>query len=113
MSRFMRYKGYFGSSEFSPEDRVFHGKLEFIRSLVTYEATDVEGLMTAFEQAVDDYLATCEEAGLKPEKPFRGSFNVRTGSDVHRRAVIFAQEHGRTLNDVVVEALDKYITETA
>ena len=27
------------------------------------------------------------------------------------RAVIFAQEHGRTMNDVVVEALDRFISD--
>lgn len=75
---------------------------------IRYKATDVEGLITAFGQAVDDYLTTCDDAAFEPDKPFRGSFNVRTGSDVHRRAVIFAQERDRTLNDVVVEASGRF-----
>ena len=37
MSTLLEYKGYFGSVEYSDEDEVFHGRLEFIRDLVTYE----------------------------------------------------------------------------
>lgn len=35
----MNYKGYFGSVEFDEEGPVFHGKLQYLRALVTYEAT--------------------------------------------------------------------------
>lgn len=57
----MSYKSYYGSVHYSDEDRVFHGKIEFIRSLVSYEGGDVEGLRKAFEEAVDDYLELCAE----------------------------------------------------
>jgi predicted HicB family RNase H-like nuclease len=53
----LEYEGYFGSVEYSDEDKVLHGRLEFIRDLVTYEGTDAKGLKRAFHQAVDDYLA--------------------------------------------------------
>jgi len=36
MKDMMSYKGYYGSVHYSDEDGVFHGKIEFIRSLVTY-----------------------------------------------------------------------------
>jgi predicted HicB family RNase H-like nuclease len=52
----MEYKGYSGSVHYSDDDQVFHGKIEFILSLVCYEGTDVKGLRAAFEEAVDDYL---------------------------------------------------------
>jgi predicted HicB family RNase H-like nuclease len=60
MSSVLEYNGYLGSAEFSAEDEVFHGRLEGIRDLVTYEGTDVESLKRAFHKAVDDYIATCE-----------------------------------------------------
>ena len=65
----MTYKGYFGSVHYNDDDKIFYGKLEFIRALVSYEGTDVVSLRTAFEEAVDDYLELCEEAGKKPETP--------------------------------------------
>ena len=35
----------------SGENRVFHGKIEFIRDLVTYEGTDVDSLEAAVTSA--------------------------------------------------------------
>jgi predicted HicB family RNase H-like nuclease len=49
MKDLMEYKGYYGSVHYSDDDQVFHGKIEFIRSLVSYEGTDVKGLRTAFK----------------------------------------------------------------
>jgi predicted HicB family RNase H-like nuclease len=105
----MSYKSYTGSVHYSDEDRVFYGKVEFIRSLISYEGTDVESLRSAFEEAVDDYLALCKKEGKEPDQPFSGSFNVRTGTDLHRNAVLLAKEQGTTLNRIVSEALKRYI----
>ena len=109
MKDMIRYKGYLGSVHYSDDDQVFYGKLEYIKSLVNYEGTDVAGLRQAFQEAVDDYLALCTEEGLEPERPFKGSFNVRTGCDLHRRAAMYALECGSNLNKVVTEALEQYL----
>ena len=34
----MGYNGYFGSVHYNDDDKVFYGKLEFIRTLVSYDA---------------------------------------------------------------------------
>ena len=52
-------KDYYGSVHLDDEDLIFHGKVEFIRALISYEATDAKGLRKAFEEAVDDYLDMC------------------------------------------------------
>jgi predicted HicB family RNase H-like nuclease len=109
MSTMLEYKGFFGSVEYSDEDEVFHGRLEFIRDLVTYEGTDAKGLKQAFRDAVDDYLALCAEEGRKPDVPLKGSFNVRPGRELHRRAMIFARRKGLNLNTVVSDALRHYL----
>ena len=109
MKDFMEYKGYIGSVKFSAEDEVFHGKLQGIRDLVTYEGTDVAGLKRSFYGAVDDYLTTCKKHGKSPEQPFKGSFNVRVGRELHKRAAVFASERNKKLNSVVSEALEKYL----
>jgi len=109
VSDLLNYRGYHGSVHYSAEDRVFFGKLEFIRSLITFEATDVEGLERAFREAVDDWLATCEEQGVEPEMPFKGSFNVRTGQELHRQAALLAAARDTSLNQVVNEALAAYL----
>jgi len=107
MKDMMRYKNYYGSLRYSDEDKVFYGKVEFIRALVSYEGTDVESLRTAFEEAVDDYLQTCKEQGKEPEHPFKGSFNVRVGSRLHQRITLEAKKRGVTLNKYIVDVLEK------
>ena len=87
MSTMLEYKGYLGSVEYSDEDEVLHGRLEFIRDLVSYEGKDAKGIKAAFQEAVDDYLELCEAEGRKPDVPLKGSFNVRPGRDLHRRAM--------------------------
>ncbi len=105
----MEHKGYLGSVQYSAEDHLFYGKIEHVRSLITFEGTDVATLEEAFEEAVDDYLATCREHGTMPEEPFKGTFNVRVGQERHRRASVYAMTHDKSLNQVVNEALDKYL----
>jgi len=52
----LEYKGFIGSVYFSSEDAVFHGKIEGIDDLVTFEGITLPDLKTAFEEAVDDYV---------------------------------------------------------
>ena len=109
MSNMMEYKGYLGSVTYSDQDATFFGKVEFIRSLVSFEGSDVESLKRGFQEAVDDYLTLCQGENIQPDKPFKGSFNVRTGSDLHRKAVLAAKQSGVNLNTFVTQALEHYI----
>jgi predicted HicB family RNase H-like nuclease len=109
LSVMLEYKGYLGSLEYSEADEVLHGRLAFIRDLVTYEATDAKGLKSAFHEAVDDDLALSAEEGRKPDVPLKGSFNIRPGRDLHRRAMLHARRHCLNLNTVVSDALRRYL----
>ena len=60
-----------------------------------------------FHNALDDYLAMCAKKGVVPEVPFKGSFNVRVGRDLHRKLAIVAVQEGKSLNRLVAEALEK------
>ena len=46
MKDMIKHKGYFGSVHYNPEDRVFYGKIESIRALVSYEGNDADSLET-------------------------------------------------------------------
>lgn len=109
MKDLLQYKGYYGTAEFSPDDEVFFGKIAFIRSLVLYQAENAKELKQAFQEAVNDYLETCKDQGIEPEKPCKGSFNVRVGEELHSKTAIFAEQHNTSINNVVKEALEKYI----
>ena len=89
--------------------RVFHGKLEFIRDLVTYEADSAVTIKVEFQRAVDDYLELCANNGTEPDKPFKGSFNVRPGPELHEKLARLANDAGVSLNKIVTAALDDYV----
>lgn len=106
MTDVLQYKTYYAEVHFSAEDEVFHGKIIGINDLVNFEGTTVKELKKAFQEAVDDYLETCEELGKEPEKTYKGSFNVRIPSDLHRQAARHATLKNMTLNDFVRQAID-------
>ena len=105
MNNTMTYKNYVGSVEFSEEDGVFFGSVQGIRSLISYEGTNAKELVNDFHQAIDDYLELCKKEGTKPEVAYKGSFNVRLGSEIHRQAAIYALSHQQTLNSFIEEAV--------
>ena len=111
MNNTIDYKGYIGSVEFSEADSLLYGKVQGIRSLISYEGTTVSELINDFHDAVDDYLALCEADGKTPEKAFKGSFNVRfKDPDLHKRAAVYAYTHSVSLNSVVEESVAEYLT---
>ncbi len=101
----LEHKGYLGSVEIDTEARCFHGKIEFIEDLVTFEANTYASLEREFKAAVNDYLATCQEACREPDRPFKGTFNVRVGAEMHKCAAIAARKDGKSLNEFVREAV--------
>lgn len=109
MNNTMEYKGYVGSVEFSESDGLFYGKVQGIRSLISYEGTDAKQLVEDFHSAVDDYLTLCAEKGVEPEKAYKGSFNIRISPELHKQAVVYAMAHQLSLNSVVEQALQNYV----
>ncbi len=105
MNNTIEYKGYVGSIEFSEPDGVFFGKVQGVRSLISYEGTNAAELVADFHGAVDDYLALCAEEGTAPEVAYKGSLNVRLGGELHKRAAIYAIEHQQSLNSFIEDAV--------
>lgn len=103
----LTYKEYIGSVSYSAEDEVFYGKIEHINDLITFESVNAHELKKAFEEAVDDYIAFCYKKGIKPEKPFKGSFNVRVKPAIHKLAYQKAIQSGMSLNKFIETTLEK------
>lgn len=106
------YKDYIGSVHYSTEDEVFYGKLEGINDLISYEGSSVSELKSAFEEAVDDYLEQCKLNGKEPEKVYKGSFNIRIKPELHKLAAQRALLEGKSLNQYIEEAIERYSAET-
>ncbi len=110
MKNTMEYKGYVGSVEFSEEDKVLFGQVMGILSLISYEGTTAQELLEDFHGAVEDYLELCQAQGIEPERAYKGSFNVRISPELHRRAAICAAARNMSLNSLVEQSLEKYVT---
>lgn len=107
----LEYKGYTGNIEYSPEDSLLYGKVLGIRGLISYEGKTGKDLENDFKEAIDIYLAGCLESGVEPEKPFKGSFNVRIPAKLHQRAALLAMEAKISLNNFVAEAIRSRVQE--
>jgi predicted HicB family RNase H-like nuclease len=112
MNDILQYNGYFASVQFSAEDEVFFGQVLGINDLVSFEGTTVKELKKAFNEAVDDYLQTCKELNKEPEKMYKGSFNVRIPSELHRQAALVSAGKNMSLNDFVRYAINLAVTKT-
>jgi predicted HicB family RNase H-like nuclease len=109
MNNLIKYKNYHGSIEFDEESMIFYGQIQFIRGLISYEAENAKELIDSFHGAVDEYLEDCKIRAVEPEKAFKGSLNVRLGSDLHEKIAIAATHMGTSINDLIKQTLNKNI----
>ena len=110
-NNYLHYKDYVGSVEFSEKDATFKGEIVGIRDSVYFQGDCVHALTEGFRNAVDDYLYFCNLHGKKPEKPFKGSFNVRIGAELHRKAALEASAKGISLNAYVEAAIRAMVSD--
>ncbi len=105
----LTHNGYKGTVETSIPDGVIHGKVLFISDLVTYQGTTIPELIAAFNEAVDDYLATCKEIGKEADKPAGGAFNVRVGEERHQNLILRSLQDNTSINALVTQAIDNFL----
>jgi predicted HicB family RNase H-like nuclease len=108
----INYKDFIGSVHYSDEDDVFFGKIESINDLVTFEGSSVVELRKAFADAVDDYLDICEQTSKNPLKSYKGSFNIRISSELHRKIAEKAMKLGVPLNKVIQNAIEREVNQS-
>ncbi|MCF8360890.1 MAG: type II toxin-antitoxin system HicB family antitoxin [Prolixibacteraceae bacterium] len=109
----LEYKGYTGSIEYSKDDDLLYGKVLGIKGLISYEGITGKELEDDFKEAINAYLYDCKNEGIKPEKPFKGSFNVRVSPALHQKAALLAMKYKTSLNNFVAESIrERVIKET-
>lgn len=104
--RNMEYKGYVGSVEISEEDGILFGKVEGIRSLLSYEGKSVQELKKDFHDVIDEYLRDCAEEGIEPEKPFEGKIEILISPDLYRKAADSASSKRMSVDSFVENAIE-------
>ncbi|MDX9905482.1 MAG: type II toxin-antitoxin system HicB family antitoxin [Bacteroidales bacterium] len=111
MKDVIKYKDHRGSVRFSADDRLFYGKIEGIDDLVTFEGRSVDELVSAFEEAVEDYISLCDQSNKPVQKSYKGSFNVRINPELHKKAAFLSSAQGLSLNELVEEAIQRYVAD--
>jgi len=111
--KYLEYKGYSGSIEYSAEDNLLYGQVLGIQGLISYEGITGKKLEADFKEAINSYLADCKAAGITPEKPFKGSFNVRIPSKLHQKAALLAMEAKISLNNFIAESIRSRVMKEA
>jgi predicted HicB family RNase H-like nuclease len=104
MSSILNYRGYQGSVTY--EDGVLVIRVLHVDDNLTDECDSAAEVQATFKNLIDDYIATCEELGRAPKKPFRGSFNVRVSPELHREAAMSAAVTHPSLNAWIAEAIE-------
>jgi predicted HicB family RNase H-like nuclease len=101
----IRYKGYSARVDYDADDEVFVGRIAGIDDIVGFHGDTVEGLKSAFREAVDDYIETCRAVGKRPARAYSGQVMFRISPDIHAAAALAAELAGKSLNQWGEEVL--------
>lgn len=105
----LSYKGYYTRIKYDTETHIIYGKVEGINDLIYFESDSAKEIEKEFHSAVDDYLSFCKENNLKPDKPYKGTFNVRIDTELHRKLSLEALKNNESLNSLVEKSIRFYL----
>ena len=106
----LEYKGYHAKISFDAEDGLFVGEVFGISDSLNFHGASVSELETSFHHCIDNYLDACEKFHKNPDKEFKGSFNIRIPSELHRRLALEATRHDVSLNQFIKDTLTQAVT---
>ena len=109
MNSMLEYRGYQAAISYDADDELFVGEVFGIVDSLSFHGSSIDELKQKFADCIENYLDVCKQIGKEPEKEFKGSFNVRIPSELHRQIAILAAQQKITLNQYVVNALRKTI----
>ena len=102
----MKYKGYVGSVDFSEEDGLLFGKVQGIRSLLSYEGRSVTELTADFHEVVDEYLNDCKEDGIQPEVPYEAKIEIQISPELHKKIADAALSKKMSINTFLANVIE-------
>lgn len=105
----LNHNGFIGTFNYIEDEDILYGKIEGITDLVTFEGISIAEVKDAFIEAVEDYVFLCNEVGKEPLKSFKGSFNVRLSSELHRKVSMEAVRNNMNLNQFIQATLQKSV----
>ena len=107
----LSYRGYMGEFGIDDAGDLFGKVMDLKHNVLTFEGKTPELLELDFRDMLDEYLADCAKDGVVPERPYKGSFNIRIGSERHALLARVAEERHTTINQLIVGAVDHVFSE--
>ena len=111
MRNAIKYRGYTARIDYDGNDRIFVGSVLGMSEQLVFHGASVDELHADFEFAIDHYLSECEKEGRSPERPASGKLLLRLPPDVHALASVAAASAGISLNQWVVDAVTKAVSD--
>ncbi|WP_060512588.1 type II toxin-antitoxin system HicB family antitoxin [Pseudomonas sp. NBRC 111124] len=103
----MTYRGYAARIEYSDEDQLLIGHVAGIRDVIGFHGESISELRRAFEEAVDDYIETCEKLGREPQKAYSGKLSLRLEPALHASVAAKAELAEKSINQWVSDILSQ------
>ncbi|TDI71835.1 MAG: type II toxin-antitoxin system HicB family antitoxin [Bacteroidetes bacterium] len=109
MKNILKHGDFMASIHFDSSTELLYGKVEGIDDSLTFEGNSVDELKIAFTEAIEDYIDICSKIGKNPHRSYKGSFNIRIKSGLHKKAAFRSVELGISLNQLVEKAISNFI----
>ncbi|AAN67101.1 MULTISPECIES: type II toxin-antitoxin system HicB family antitoxin [Pseudomonas] len=103
----MTYRGYAARIDYSDEDQLLIGHVAGIRDVIGFHGESISELRRAFEEAVDDYIETCEKLGREPQKAYSGKLSLRLEPALHASVAAKAELAEKSINQWVSDILSQ------
>lgn len=107
MMNLMDIDGYKAVIQYDPEIEMFRGEFVGLNGGADFYARDIESLRHEGEVSLRVFLDACAKRGVEPRRHFSGRFNVRVPADLHADIAAAAAAAGKSLNQWMVEALER------
>jgi len=104
----LEYKGYYGSIEYSKDDKRFFGNvLGMIKDSITYEGITIDELEIDFQDAIESYFEGCKELGITPRKGYNGILNIRIPAETHGKIAMISERSGISINAFFRDSIER------
>ena len=107
MNNTMNYKGYTANIEYSAEDQCFVGHLTGIADIVGFHGESINELRQSFEEAVNDYLKTCDKLNKASQQAYSGNLILQIPPQTHAAIENAAKMSGKSINQWAAETLSQ------
>lgn len=108
-NNYMEYKGYIARVIYDNNSKTLRGTIDGLGKEETFETETISEVEPTFQRIVDNYIEECAAAGVRPDRAYKGQFNVRIKPELHKALVLWGIQHGKSLNGTVETAVKRFV----